>query len=216
MPDFDSSPQQPLAGRDPRAWTKNALRVKDHAQEPARKQGRPFQYLPSRTRMEDLARQMAERERIQQGLVCIFSVVEPCRTLHSGSKRVAPSFSPLAGNVCCRSDPRILSAMRFSGATGMARKGFIIHTRRPGYASAASQGNRGRSLRRIGPKPSPCRRHDASGRKRPCVRARRSANDRGQSEDGYNTLSGVAMSANRIGQLQFGCRKPRGGSFHTT
>lgn len=33
-----------------------------------------------RTRKEDLARQLAERDGIQEGLVCVFAVVEPCRT----------------------------------------------------------------------------------------------------------------------------------------
>ena len=42
--------------------------------------GRPFQYLSVPTRKEDLARKMAEKEGIQRGLICIYSVLEPCRT----------------------------------------------------------------------------------------------------------------------------------------
>lgn len=42
--------------------------------------GRPHQYLSEPTRKEDLARKMAERDGIGEGLVCVFSVLEPCRT----------------------------------------------------------------------------------------------------------------------------------------
>ena len=45
-----------------------------------RRFGRLFQYLAVPTRKEDLARKMAEKEGIQRGLICIFSVLEPCRT----------------------------------------------------------------------------------------------------------------------------------------
>jgi hypothetical protein len=60
--------------------TENAARVNDHAKETAKKLGRPFQYLSAPTRKEDLARKMAEKEGIQHGLVCVFSVLEPCRS----------------------------------------------------------------------------------------------------------------------------------------
>ncbi len=58
----------------------NACRINDHAKAMAQKMGRPFQYLTSSTKMEEQARQMAEKEGIERGLVCIFSVLEPCRT----------------------------------------------------------------------------------------------------------------------------------------
>ncbi|HSW40311.1 MAG TPA: hypothetical protein VLL97_12555 [Acidobacteriota bacterium] len=58
----------------------NADRIKEYAKTMAAKQGRPFQYLNSPTRKEDLARKMAEDEGIQRGLICVFSVLEPCRT----------------------------------------------------------------------------------------------------------------------------------------
>jgi hypothetical protein len=45
----------------------------------AAKHGRAFQYLSVPTREEDLVRKMAEDEGIQRGLVCVFSVLEPCR-----------------------------------------------------------------------------------------------------------------------------------------
>jgi hypothetical protein len=58
----------------------NAERVKVHAQTMAAKHERPFQYLSSSLRKEDEARKLAERDGIEEGLVCIFSVLEPCRT----------------------------------------------------------------------------------------------------------------------------------------
>ncbi len=57
-----------------------AQRMKKHAAVLASQAGRPYQYLSEPTRKEDLARKIAERDRISEGLVCVFSVVEPCRT----------------------------------------------------------------------------------------------------------------------------------------
>jgi hypothetical protein len=57
-----------------------AYRLKDHARQMAAREGRPYQYLGERTRKEDVARQLAERDGIQDGLVCVFSVLETCRT----------------------------------------------------------------------------------------------------------------------------------------
>ena len=58
----------------------NAERVKAHAVALARKHGRPFEYLGSKLRKEDAARNVAERDGITDGLVCVFSTLEPCRT----------------------------------------------------------------------------------------------------------------------------------------
>ena len=58
----------------------NAERVKSHAMALARKHGRPFEYLGSKLRKEDAARRTAERDGIEDGLVCVFSALEPCRT----------------------------------------------------------------------------------------------------------------------------------------
>ena len=57
-----------------------AQRMKTHAAVLAAQAGRPYQYLSEPTRKQDLARKIAERDRISEGLVCIVSVVEPCRT----------------------------------------------------------------------------------------------------------------------------------------
>jgi hypothetical protein len=58
----------------------NAEMINRHAKAMAVNLGRPFQYLSVPTRKEDLARKMAEKEGIQRGLICIYSVLEPCRT----------------------------------------------------------------------------------------------------------------------------------------
>ncbi len=66
----------------------SAERVKAHAQAMAETDGRPFQYLSTSLRKEDAARKLAERDGIEEGLVCVLSVLEPCRTF---SFRFAPA-----------------------------------------------------------------------------------------------------------------------------
>ena len=56
-----------------------AYALKDHARQLAAREGRPYQYFGGRTRKEDLARQLAERDGIQDGLVAVFATVEPWR-----------------------------------------------------------------------------------------------------------------------------------------
>jgi hypothetical protein len=57
-----------------------AERIKKHAGVMASATGRPYQYLSEPARKEDLARKIAERDGVREGFVCVFSVVEPCRT----------------------------------------------------------------------------------------------------------------------------------------
>src|SRR3989442_11189239 len=57
-----------------------AERIKKHAGVMASQAGRPYQYLSEPARKEDLARKIAERDGISEGFVCVFSVLEPCRT----------------------------------------------------------------------------------------------------------------------------------------
>ncbi|TMB93789.1 MAG: hypothetical protein E6J42_12380 [Chloroflexi bacterium] len=54
-----------------------AGRLKEHAQAVAQQAGRPYQYLNRPVRKEDLARQIAERDGVQRGLICVFGAVEP-------------------------------------------------------------------------------------------------------------------------------------------
>jgi len=57
-----------------------AYRLKDHARQMAAGQGRPYQYFGERTRKEDLARQVAERDGITEGPVCVFATVSRVST----------------------------------------------------------------------------------------------------------------------------------------
>jgi hypothetical protein len=57
-----------------------AERLKRHALDLCTREGRPYEYLSHATKKEDLARKIVERDEITDGLVCVLSVVEPCRT----------------------------------------------------------------------------------------------------------------------------------------
>jgi len=57
-----------------------ASRIKEHAQGVAAKAGRPFLYITDRRRKEDEARAMAKKDGITRGLICVYSVLEPCRS----------------------------------------------------------------------------------------------------------------------------------------
>ena len=55
-------------------------RLKAHAEASAAREGRPLEYLPSSQRSkEDRAQQIAARDGLTEGVVCILSCVEPCR-----------------------------------------------------------------------------------------------------------------------------------------
>jgi len=60
--------------------------IKEHVIGLAKEADRPYIYLPSATTKvsglskEDKARELARRDGIQEGLVCMFGVVEPCRS----------------------------------------------------------------------------------------------------------------------------------------
>jgi len=77
--------------------TEQAQCLKDHAMQMAKVAGRPFRYLETGIPMEQQARQMAEAEGVERGLVCIYSIVEPCRTF---------SFPRPDGNAFVRSSFR--------------------------------------------------------------------------------------------------------------
>lgn len=65
-------------------------RIKLATQELAEKAGRPVIYLHSSSlRKEDFARDIAERDAINEGLVCVLTAVEPCMTFTVGPHREA-------------------------------------------------------------------------------------------------------------------------------
>src|SRR5712692_4681247 len=79
-----------------------AARLKKHAMQMAAAAGRPYQYLGERTRKEDLARQIANRDGIDEGLICVFALLEVSRTFSVASS----SIRRRAGGRCGASSPR--------------------------------------------------------------------------------------------------------------
>ncbi|OQB36621.1 MAG: hypothetical protein BWY09_01875 [Candidatus Hydrogenedentes bacterium ADurb.Bin179] len=69
--------------------------LKIYAQDVARSANRPFQYIYSSIRKEECAREIALRDGITQGLVCVFSIVEACHSFKlkygAGKPRLAAS-----------------------------------------------------------------------------------------------------------------------------
>jgi hypothetical protein len=56
-------------------------RIKEASLRRARRLGREVRYLASsRVRKEEVAREIAERDRISRGLICVLTCVEPCRS----------------------------------------------------------------------------------------------------------------------------------------
>src|SRR5437867_373262 len=72
----------------------NSQRVNKHAIAMAKKHGRPFRYLASNIDTDGTARQLAERDRIEHGLVCIVSILEPCRSFSFLFKKPLPDQRP--------------------------------------------------------------------------------------------------------------------------
>ena len=50
-----------------------AARLKTHALDWCTRTGRPYEYLGNLVRKEEMARRIAERDGIKQGLVCVLS-----------------------------------------------------------------------------------------------------------------------------------------------
>lgn len=58
-----------------------SAQIKAHAEALARAAGRPCQYVPSSTASkEEIARRIAERDHVQEGLICVLTCVEPCKS----------------------------------------------------------------------------------------------------------------------------------------
>jgi len=64
--------------------------IKQSTKELAEQAGRPLRYLHSSSlRKEDIARDIAEHDSIDEGLVCVLTAVEPCHTFTVGPNREA-------------------------------------------------------------------------------------------------------------------------------
>jgi len=60
--------------------TKQSERIKQHAKAMAEKEGRPYIHINGRIRKEEKAREIAGRDGIKDGLICVFSAVEACQS----------------------------------------------------------------------------------------------------------------------------------------
>jgi len=73
-----------------------AERLKNHAQQMAKRTGRPFEHLTRRERKEEMARAIAQRDGLKRGLIVVFSTLETCRTVRvvygEGRPRLKPAY----------------------------------------------------------------------------------------------------------------------------
>lgn len=73
-----------------------AEQLKEHARAQAVAAGRPYQHLTSSVRMEENARALAAQDGIADGLVCVYSINETCRTFRvrfgAGGPQVGPDL----------------------------------------------------------------------------------------------------------------------------
>lgn len=69
--------------------TTQSDRLKAHAQQLAAKAGRPYQYLSRPIRKDDEARQIATRDGLTEGLICVFAILEQAQSfqLRYGEER---------------------------------------------------------------------------------------------------------------------------------
>jgi hypothetical protein len=69
--------------------TTQSDRLKAHAQQLATQAGRPYQYLSRPIRKDDEARQIAERDGLTKGLICVFAILEQAQSfqLRYGEQR---------------------------------------------------------------------------------------------------------------------------------
>lgn len=60
--------------------TSKAEALQQHAIQTAKRAGRPYEYLTGHARLDEKAREIAERDGVREGLACVFSILEPCRS----------------------------------------------------------------------------------------------------------------------------------------
>lgn len=79
-----------------------STQVKNHAEQLAAGEGRPFEYLSSPdTSKEARAEEIRLRDGITEGLVCVLSCVEPCRTFEIRRNRLMKRLELAAANRKC-------------------------------------------------------------------------------------------------------------------
>ena len=85
--------------------------LKEHARRSAERSGRPYVYLENgRARKEDRAREIAVRDDVRSGLVCVFSVLEPCASFRVAYEEKRPEIRSAPWK-CCQAarDPEAFS-----------------------------------------------------------------------------------------------------------
>lgn len=76
--------------------------IRDRAIADAKEAGRPLIYLNnSHTSKEALARQIAQRDKIDEGLICVFTAVEPCYSYSIGRNRERKRLELRYGSCKC-------------------------------------------------------------------------------------------------------------------
>jgi len=85
------------------SWAESLSRlIKDQAKAYAEQQGRPYQHLESpNISKEARARQIAENDKIQQGLICVLGCVEPSRSFKVGPNRKTKQLELRAADRPC-------------------------------------------------------------------------------------------------------------------
>ena len=78
--------------KDAAPWFSEQLKA--HAKGLAAGARRPYQHLPSPKRMEDQARRLAEEDAIEDGLICVWSTLETCRTFRVRYGQGKPYVDP--------------------------------------------------------------------------------------------------------------------------
>ena len=73
---------------------RQAERLRTHSHEMAERAGRPWQYFESPVRKDQRAREIASRDGITDGLVCVFATVEPCRSFRLAYGQGRPAIRP--------------------------------------------------------------------------------------------------------------------------
>jgi hypothetical protein len=77
-------------------------RVRRHAEDMAQQTGRPLEYLRSSAISKDArAREIIARDRLTEGLVCIFSCVESCMSFTVRGDRVSKRLRLVGGERKC-------------------------------------------------------------------------------------------------------------------
>lgn len=62
-------------------WKRHSEALKDHAMEMAKREGRPYEYLRRKMpKKDEYARKMAQRDKIERGLVCVLATTEHTRS----------------------------------------------------------------------------------------------------------------------------------------